>query len=171
MRSNAGAARLISGVVPLAASVGVLAVLLGACGQNQPEPTPATPVSTAPRDADRYAAELVDLTNETRAAEGLEVLTESACAREAALARAADLVGEDELVHAPMGPVIDLCAPSTTAAENLVNSTVAAAEVVAAWLDSSGHRANLLDSDLTEIGIGCVPDGARLLCSQIFLGP
>jgi len=85
--------------------------------------------------------------------------------------RAEALVGEEELEHAPLAPVIESCAPLTTAAENLVNSTAAPAEVVEAWLGSPGHRANIVDPALTELGIGCVPDGAKLLCSQVFLGP
>ena len=169
MRRTTGAGRPASGAVRLTASLGLLALLLGACGQDRLIPSPAAP--TSPRDADAYAAELVELTNETRAAEGLEPLAESICAREAALGRAANLVGEEALVHAPLGPVIERCAPHASAAENLVNSVAEPGDVVAAWLDSSGHRANLLDPALTEIGIGCVPDGSGLLCSQIFLGP
>jgi len=118
-----------------------------------------------------YAADLVELTNETRAAEGLGLLSESSCARAAALERAAALVGEGELEHAPLAPVIEACAPTATAAENLVNSTASPQDVVEAWLGSPGHRANIVDPALTEIGVGCVHDGDKLLCSQIFLGP
>ncbi|QDB79932.1 CAP domain-containing protein [Georgenia wutianyii] len=159
------------GALRLAGCLGVVAAALGACGAGAAHPEPAAPPGATPEDPSGYAAELVELTNETRYAEGLQPLAASDCARQAAVARATDLVGQEELVHAPLGPVIQECAPFTTAAENLVNSTAEPADVVAAWLDSSGHRANLLDPALTEIGIGCVPDGARLLCSQLFLGP
>ncbi len=85
--------------------------------------------------------------------------------------RAEALVGEEKLEHAPLAPVIEYCAPLTTAAENLVNSTATPAGVVDAWLGSPGHRANIVDAELTQIGIGCVPDGLNVLCSQVFLGP
>lgn len=148
------------------------AALLGACTDGAPSPEPTSPsLSVSPAEPDAYAAELVALTNEQRATEGLAQLAESTCARDAALDRARALVGEGELVHAPLAPVIQDCAPFTTAAENLVNSTASPPEVLDAWLNSPGHRANIVDPALTEIGIGCVPDGDKLLCSQIFLGP
>lgn len=149
-------------------------LLAGAC--TDPQDAPRTPAqSTTPThsntDLDAYADELTALTNEIRADEGLDPLAKSECAQEAAAERAEALVGEEKLEHAPLAPVIEYCAPLTTAAENLVNSTAEPAEVVEAWLGSPGHRANIVDPGLTELGIGCVPDGAKLLCSQVFLGP
>ncbi|MFC4553886.1 CAP domain-containing protein [Georgenia faecalis] len=111
------------------------------------------------------------MTNAARREEGLAALTVSMCARAAAQERAEVLVGEEELVHAPLAPVIEDCAPMTTAAENLVNSTAAPEEVLEAWLGSPGHRANIVDPALTEIGIACVDDDGQALCSQVFLGP
>lgn len=148
-------------------------LLLGACGGDDgaPEPSPTRPAPAVALAPDAYAAELVALTNEVRAEEGLPELAGSDCAREAGLERAAALVGEEELTHAPLAPVIAACEPLTTAAENLVNSTASPTEVVEAWLGSPGHRSNIVDPALTEIGIGCVPDGEKLLCSQVFLGP
>ncbi|MBD8063401.1 CAP domain-containing protein [Oceanitalea stevensii] len=160
---------LVASLLPL--------LLLPACGGPQDgagvptgEPS-ATAGPTRTSDPAAYAADLIELTNETREEEGLPGLKRSDCAETAALERAHALVGQGELVHAPMTPVIDQCAPATTAAENLVNSTAQPIDVVKAWLGSPGHRANIIDPDLTEIGIGCVPDGVKLLCSQVFLGP
>lgn len=150
----------------LLTAAGVLATLLAGCGASPDEEPTVTSL-----DPGSYATELVELTNETRVEEGLPELAVSACAREAGLQRAAALVDEVELTHASMAPVIDACAPLTTAAENLVNSTAEPIEVVEAWLGSPGHRANIVDPDLTEIGIGCVPDAEKMLCSQVFLGP
>lgn len=155
-------------VARLLAPAGVLVALLGGCSDTSTEAPFGAPSTV---DPDAYATELVDLTNEARVEEGLEELELSSCAREAALERAAALVGEEELVHAPLAPVIDACMPLTTAAENLVNSTAVPMDVVEAWLGSPGHRANIVDPALTEIGIGCVPDGLKILCSQVFLGP
>lgn len=46
-----------------------------------------------------------------------------------------------------------------------------AADVVAAWLASPGHRANILDPALTRMTVACVHDGDQMLCSQLFAGP
>ncbi|HET7474716.1 MAG TPA: CAP domain-containing protein, partial [Dermatophilaceae bacterium] len=93
------------------------------------------------------------------------------CAAAAARARAAQLVGTATLTHLPLAGVIARCPPAGTAAENLSRASVSPREVIDAWLGSPGHRANLLDPELKEIGVGCVVDDAAMLCSQIFLGP
>jgi len=164
VRSGRAAALLIM-------SVFAGALLVACAGDETPGPTPRTGGAAAEPAPEVYAAELVDLTNAARAAEGLDPLAESECARTAGLERAAALVGRDDLTHAPLAPVIKDCAPLTMAAENLVNSSAEPADVVDAWLGSPGHRANIVDPALTQIGIGCIPDGEKLLCSQVFLGP
>jgi uncharacterized protein YkwD len=63
------------------------------------------------------------------------------------------------------------CTPATTAAENLSRAAASPAAVIDAWMGSPGHRPNLLDPALTEIGVGCVIDGQAMLCSQVFFGP
>jgi uncharacterized protein YkwD len=85
--------------------------------------------------------------------------------------RAADLVGEDALEHAPLGPVLAACAGPTVAAENLSRAAAEPPAVVDAWLGSPGHRANVLDPTLDELGVACVADGDQVLCSAVFLGP
>jgi uncharacterized protein YkwD len=118
-----------------------------------------------------YAAELVVETNAARADEGLPALTVSDCATSEASERADDLTGGEELEHASLAPVIEACSPATTAAENLARAAATPHDVVDAWLASPGHRNNLLDPTLDQVGIGCLLDGAEMLCSQVFLGP
>jgi uncharacterized protein YkwD len=50
-----------------------------------------------------------------------------------------------------------------------VNSTADPSAVVNAWMDSPGHRNNIVDPAQRSMGIGCVPSGDKLLCSQLFL--
>lgn len=141
----------------------VLLSLLAGCGEDPPRP--ASPDT----DPTSYAEQLTEATNDARTAEGLDELTRSACLEEAARERAAALVGE-ALAHEPLGGVVDECAPGSRAAENLVNSGARPDAVVDAWMDSSGHRNNIVDPRLREIGVGCVtgPDG--YVCAQLFLG-
>jgi len=89
----------------------------------------------------------------------------------AALKRASALIEKPELTHAPLNGVIAGCKPTTIAAENLSKVAASPAAVIDAWMHSPGHRSNLLDPMLTEIGVGCVHDGNSMLCSQVFLGP
>ena len=131
-------------------------------------PAPGTPTA---RDPQRYAAELFRLTNEARAAEGLPALEPSTCADDVARERATAIGPGGPLDHAPMDDVLAQCAPSTEAAENLMRADASPADVVDAWMGSPGHRANLLSESVSRLGVGCVPDGSTLLCSQVFLGP
>ncbi|MGV8910684.1 MAG: CAP domain-containing protein [Propionicimonas sp.] len=127
--------------------------------------------SVNPSDPVQYAAQIVRGTNDVRRAKGLPQLGGSVCARDAALKRAKALIGKTELTHTPLNAVIAGCAPATTAAENLSKAAAGPTAVIDAWMHSPGHRSNLLDPALTEIGVGCVMDGKPMLCSQVFLGP
>ena len=46
-----------------------------------------------------------------------------------------------------------------SAAENIAKGQKNAAEVVKAWMNSEGHRANILSKNFTHIGVGHVKDG------------
>ena len=165
-RSSAGWVLVVLGLV-----LAVAAVLV-ATRPWSGDPTPThQPWSAEGADPAEYAAELVAETNEARADEDLPALTVSDCATSAGAERAAALEGGKELEHAPLAPVIEACGPSTTAAENLARAAATPHDVVEAWLESPGHRANLLDPALDQVGIGCLLDGDEMLCSQIFLGP
>ena len=50
-------------------------------------------------------------------------------------------------------------ASATTAGENIAMGYAAPAAVVAGWMNSEGHRANILSSAYTKIGVGYVADG------------
>lgn len=131
----------------------------------------AAGVQAGPPDPSSYAAALVAGTNSARQAEGLDPLVLSGCATAAAADRSAVLAGGATLTHAPLAGVIETCRPLTTAAENLSRASAPAQDVVDAWMESPGHRANVVDPALTELGVACVDDDDAMLCSAVFLGP
>lgn len=45
-----------------------------------------------------------------------------------------------------------------------------ATDVIGAWMDSAGHRANILNGAFHDVGIGCVNKGGTLWWSQDFGG-
>jgi len=165
------ARRGLAGWVLVAAGLvlAVAAVLVAVRPWSEPVPS-AEPWSAEGADPLAYASGLVAETNAVRAQDGLPALAVSGCATAQALERAAALAGGKALEHAPLAPAIEACAPSGMAAENLARAAAAPRDVVVAWLDSSGHRANLLDPGLEQVGVGCLLDGDRMLCSQVFLG-
>ncbi len=178
--------------VPAALCVALVAACATTAGDETVERTGASraetrPVETAttapapdelvldPTDPAAYADLVVSETNALRAAAELGALATDPCAAEVATGRAAALVGNPELEHAPLDEVIASCdPPSGVAAENLSRAAASPVRVVEAWEGSPGHRANLLDPTLTRVGVGCVLDGTgdaeQMLCSQVFLG-
>ncbi|GAA4415402.1 hypothetical protein GCM10023169_01680 [Georgenia halophila] len=161
----------------------ILVTVLGlVCGctaspeESGEPPTSATPTKERPTvdvatvDLGEYARDLYELTNDVRADEGHRSLEYSDCAEQQAAARAEDLVGTEELEHAPMHGVLEECSASFSA-ENLVRSVAEPPAVIDAWMNSSGHRENLMSEDATRLGVACTLDDDQILCSQIYLGP
>ncbi|MFC8799069.1 CAP domain-containing protein [Promicromonospora sp. NPDC057138] len=123
-------------------------------------------------DAVQYAAALEDAVNGHRIANGLPALVHDACAYDVALERAQALIGQ-ELAHAPLEPIFEAC-PTTAVAENLAKGAWSPAEAAQGWMDSEGHRANILNGDLTRGAVACVPDGGDpaapvMICAHVFL--
>ena len=62
--------------------------------------------------------------------------------------------------------------PYAVVAENLAAGQRTAAEVVQGWLDSPGHRRNLLSPDVTQIGVAHAVGGEHgTLWTQVFGRP
>ena len=96
--------------------------------------------------------ELVDLTNRDRAANGdLPALAPMLELNAKAQGWAETMAGDCRLRHSDLTAGVP--AGWTKVGENVAyNSSVAAAE--AQWMNSGGHRANILSRDYTHIGVG-----------------
>ncbi|WP_314414556.1 CAP domain-containing protein [Streptomyces kroppenstedtii] len=123
--------------------------------------TPLTPAGLA-----RTAAEVLALTNAERAAAGLPPLAEDPPLTRAAQAHSADMVARAFYSHtAPDGsePWDRAAAAGSarrTIGENIACGQRSPAEVVRGWMDSPGHRANILKPAFTHLGVGFAGGGA-----------
>jgi len=70
------------------------------------------------------------------------------------------LARRGSLVHRSMYTILQGC-HATVAAENLAVGNVSADGIVAAWMASPGHRANILDGRLTRTGVAAVYSGGK----------
>lgn len=130
-------------------------------------PTPIPPVS-GKISADVWVQEILRLTNEIRVANGLKAFT----APSSALAKAAAIRGTEQVTlydhKRPDGSlcftVLAECGVSYSAAgENIAMGTADAfspAYIVNEWMDSPGHKANILSEAFTSMGVGYGRDGA-----------
>ncbi|MGY4644868.1 CAP domain-containing protein [Cellulomonas sp. URHB0016] len=133
-----------------------------------PAPAPAAPVVDASPTV-VLAQEIVVATNAERRKAGLSELVVNECATAMAVLRTDRLVAEGRFEHDPLGEIVDACGIGTIG-ENLALGYPTAAAVLAGWMGSEGHRANILRPGYEQIGVGCTSGPKGMLCGQVFLG-
>ena len=129
---------------------------------------PTTSVTT-PTTTVSYAQRILDATNKERTSRGLRALSFSACADGYAnsWARALSIAGT--LSHQALSPILLTC-KARSVGENVAYGNVTAEEMVRMWMNSAGHRANILNPGFTHIGIGDVTTSTgRVYGVQVFL--
>ena len=121
-----------------------------------------------------YEAEVIRLVNEIRRQNGLGELTASAELSHVARLKSQDMHDKGYFDHTSptYGSAFDMLRSFgisyRTAGENIAYGYSTPQAVVDAWMNSSGHRANILNASYTQIGVGHVQDGNY--CTQIFVG-
>lgn len=119
-----------------------------------------------------YVKQVVELVNKERNKNGLASLTMDSELNRAAALRAKETVRSFSHTR-PNGSscftALDEIGYSySSAGENIAMGQSSPSEVVNAWMNSEGHRANILNSSFTKIGVGCHSNGSTLYWSQFF---
>ena len=101
-----------------------------------------------------YAYQVLALVNEERAKEGLSALAMDEDLLQAAMVRAAECA----LFFSHTRPDGSSCftISSKLNAENIAYNQKSPAAVMNSWMNSTGHRNNILSSGARSIGIGCI---------------
>ncbi|MFF4755979.1 CAP domain-containing protein [Streptomyces sp. NPDC002514] len=121
---------------------------------------PLTPGALA-----RTCADVVELTNRERRRARLTPLAVDPQLTAAAQAHSADMVARDFYSHTspegsqPWDRAAAAGSRRRTIGENIACGQRSAAEVVTGWMNSPGHRANILKPDFTHIGVGFAGGG------------
>ena len=131
-------------------------------GTPTPTATPGTPTpSPTPPGPSDFAQQVVELTNQERANNGLPPLKISDELTAAAEGHSQDMATNDCFSHygcldgsSPLERMLRAGYQPTWAGENIAGGYSTPASVMAAWLSSPGHRANILSSNYREIGVG-----------------
>ncbi|MFJ9349908.1 CAP domain-containing protein [Streptomyces sp. NPDC101237] len=131
---------------------------------------PLTPAELA-----RTRAEVVDLTNRERTRAGLRPLAVDPHLAAAAQDYSTDMAVRDFYAHTspegtqPWDRAAAAGSRRRTIGENIACGQRSAAEVVDGWMNSPGHRANILKPDFTHIGTGFAGGGrAGTYWTQVF---
>jgi uncharacterized protein YkwD len=136
--------------------------------------------AATPAVASATVSTVFALTNAERTRAGLAPLQENSRLTYAAQLQSEQMESASRLDHVLQG--VPYPSPSDRLAaakyaweaygENVAMGQPSGAEVVAAWMKSPGHRANILNPRYTELGIGYALDGAgRPYYAQVFGRP
>ncbi|CQR46014.1 Cysteine-rich secretory protein family protein [Paraliobacillus sp. PM-2] len=120
-----------------------------------------------------FQKEVIQLTNAERKKQGLAELQMDSELSKAAQTKSEDMAKNNYFSHtsptygSPFDMLQEFGIDYTTAAENIASGQQSAQEVVTGWMNSPGHRKNILNKKVTHIGVGYAADGAYW--TQLFI--
>lgn len=121
-----------------------------------------------------YESEVVRLVNIERANNGLKPLTMNWELSRVARYKSQDMLDKGYFSHtsptygSPFNMMKNFGISYRAAGENIAMGYKTPQAVVTGWMNSSGHRANILNSSFTQIGVGYVANGNYW--TQMFIG-
>ncbi len=151
-------------------------------GQTTPKVTQTAPrqaqtQNTAPAATgtiSQFARQVIDLTNAQRSKNGLPALKADSQLSGVAQKKAVDMQQKHYFSHtsptygSPFDMMRDFGVTYKSAGENIAQGQRTPQEVVTAWMNSEGHRKNILSPNFTHIGVGFESTGKNW--SQMFIG-
>lgn len=123
------------------------------------------------------AQEILRLVNEERAKNGLAALTLSDKLCEIATLKAEDMAENNYFDHTsptygtPFDMLRQFGVSYRSAGENIAAGQRTPEEVMNGWMNSSGHRANILSESYTELGVGVAIGSRGIYWVQLFRKP
>ena len=139
---------------------------------DYPDNSLPTPDQPSDENQDEAVGAVLKLVNEERAKAGLPALTLHAGATRAAQQRAGEI--ETSFSHTrPDGSNFTTALTAAgvsyrAAGENIAYGQKSAKQVMQDWMNSAGHRANILNEKFTSIGVGYVQIGGVNYWTQLF---
>jgi uncharacterized YkwD family protein len=145
----------------------------------QAQPAPKQPAATqnnapATGTVSQYVQQVIDLTNAQRSKNGLPALKADTQLNSVAQKKSLDMQQKNYFSHtsptygSPFDMMRDFGVTYKSAGENIAQGQRTPQEVVTAWMNSEGHRKNILSSNFTHIGVGFEATGKHW--TQMFIG-
>lgn len=112
-----------------------------------------------------FEQQVIDLTNEKRASRGLKPLNANWELSRVARYKSQDMANNKYFSHtsptygSPFNMIKNFGIKYRSAGENIAYGQRTPAQVVNSWWNSAGHRANMLNANYTDIGVGYVANG------------
>ena len=144
---------------------------------SRPDETPDNGTDQTPEDntgsmQGDFASQVAALVNAERAKYGLSALTVDTNVQQAALVRAKETAQSFSHTR-PNGSSFSTALTEAgvsyrTAGENIAYGQSTPQQVMNAWMNSSGHRANILNANYTTIGVGYTVINGTAYWAQLF---
>lgn len=121
---------------------------------------------TADEDASEQAQAVLKIVNQERSKQGLKALILDKQLNKVAQLKAEDMKKNNYFDHnsPTLGSPFDLMRSQgvsyRTAGENIAAGQQSAQAVMESWMNSSGHRANILNGNYTKLGVGFATGGS-----------
>ena len=112
-----------------------------------------------------FEQQVIDLTNEKRASRGVKPLNANWELSRVARYKSQDMANNKYFSHtsptygSPFNMIKNFGIKYRSAGENIAYGQRTPAQVVNSWWNSAGHRANMLNANYTDIGVGYVANG------------
>jgi len=146
----------------------------GAPAQQQEQQENKQEQTNQNQQLNEFEQEVVELTNDERVKQGLDPLKIDEELSKVAREKSRDMADSNYFSHdspnygSPFDMMKSFGIDYRTAGENNAKGQRTPAEVVNGWMNSDGHRANILNEDFTHIGVGYVEQGNHW--TQQFIG-
>ena len=133
---------------------------------NEPSNTSQSDVEPSGETTSDQAQEILNLVNQERAKAGVPALKLSDKLTQIANTKAKDMADKNYFDHTsptygtPFQMLQHFGVKYSYAGENIAAGQKSAQEVMNSWMNSSGHRANILNQNYTELGVGYVKGGS-----------
>ena len=123
----------------------------------------------------KYAKQVVALVNKERTKRGLNKLKMTNSALQSAAQKRAKEITKLFSHQRPDGTMCDTVLDEykvkyMAVGENIAMGQFSPEDVMDSWMNSPGHKANILSDSYTEIGVGVYKDDFRYYWVQIFIG-
>ncbi|MCP2273837.1 putative conserved protein YkwD, contains CAP (CSP/antigen 5/PR1) domain [Actinokineospora diospyrosa] len=127
-------------------------------------PKPTTTTAKPPPVDSSVAGQVLTITNEERAKAGCSPVALDSRLNQAAQDHSADMSAQNYFSHTSLDgrTFVDRAKAAgytSPGAENIAKGQRTAAQVMTAWMNSAGHRANILNCGLKTMGLGFVQNG------------
>ncbi len=137
--------------------------------------TETTTSSSSSSNQSSIANQVLNLVNSARAKENLAPLKLNLALSNVAQAKSEDMQKNNYFEHtsptygSPFDMIKKFGISYSSAGENIAKGQKTAEAVVNAWLNSEGHRANILNKNFTDMGLGYVNTGGTTYWTQMFI--